>query len=171
MTGLSDQIESNQNAISQADRRLGEQEQELASLSKTAREALARAEEAGKLAEGTLVSETVLSNDQVSFGLDKSQLSDEGRQALDQFADPLMAKNAGIYIEIQGHTDASGAEAYNLRLGERRAESVRRYLNLEHSLPLHRMGVISYGESAPSYDNSTPEGRSRNRRVVLVVLR
>jgi outer membrane protein OmpA-like peptidoglycan-associated protein len=47
---------------------------------------------------------------------------------------------------------------------------VRRYLNLEHGIPLHRMSVISYGEAAPVADNDSKEGRAQNRRVALVVL-
>ena len=51
-----------------------------------------------------------------------------------------------------------------------RAEAVRRYLNQKHSIPLHRINVISYGESAAVADNATRQGRSQNRRVALVVL-
>ncbi|HVR30200.1 MAG TPA: OmpA family protein, partial [Thermoanaerobaculia bacterium] len=64
----------------------------------------------------------------------------------------------------------SGPEDYNLMLGEQRAESVRRYLNMEHGIPLHRMSVISYGETAPVVDNDSREARAQNRRVALVVL-
>ena len=56
-------------------------------------------------------------------------------------------------------------------VGEKRAEAVRRYLSRAHKLPLHRMSVISYGESAPIADNATREGRGQNRRVSLVVLK
>ena len=57
-----------------------------------------------------------------------------------------------------------------MNLGEKRAEAVRRYLSREQGLPLHRMSIISYGESEPIADNSTAAGRAHNRRVVLVVL-
>lgn len=138
--------------------------------SKTAHEALERAKEAGKLAEGKLLYETVLSDDKVKFGLNRSSLSDEARAALDEFANQLKAENRGVYIEIQGHTDSSGAEEYNYQLGLDRAEAVKRYLNQQHDIPLHRMSVISYGESEPVADNSTRDGRAQNRRVNLVVL-
>ena len=55
-------------------------------------------------------------------------------------------------------------------LGEQRAEAVRLYLNAQHGLPLHRMSLISYGESAPVADNGTHQERALNRRVALVVL-
>ena len=63
-----------------------------------------------------------------------------------------------------------GPKEYNEQLGEERAEAVRLYLNREHALPLHRMSVISYGESVPAADNRNRDGRAQNRRVVLVVL-
>jgi outer membrane protein OmpA-like peptidoglycan-associated protein len=63
-----------------------------------------------------------------------------------------------------------GDDAYNMILGERRAEAVRRYLSQTGGMALHRMSVISYGKAAPIADNATPEGRAMNRRVTLVVL-
>jgi len=139
--------------------------------SKTAQEALQRAIDAGKLAEGKLLYETVLTDDKVKFGFDTSDLSPEAKAAIDQFASELKSQNAGVYIEIQGHTDSVGSEKYNEELGLLRAEAVRRYLSQQHSFPLHRINVISYGESSSVADNSTREGRSQNRRVALVVLR
>ncbi|HVS66448.1 MAG TPA: OmpA family protein [Thermoanaerobaculia bacterium] len=171
MSDIESQVERNQTAIADADRHNEQQDTEIAETSKTAQQALDRALAAGKLAEGTLVSETVLAEDRVKFGFEKADLTEEARTALDDFATPLKQENKGIYIEIQGHTDSSGPEPFNLALGEQRAESVRRYLNREHGFPLHRMSVISYGESEPAVDNNTRDGRQQNRRVVLVVLR
>ena len=157
------QVEANQT-------RLAEQQAQLDSLSQTSREALERALAAGKLAEGKFLYETVLSDDRVRFGFDSSELSDEARVMLDDLAADLRQRNEDIYIEIQGHTDATGSDDYNLDLGRHRAEAVQRYLNLRHAVALHRMSVVSYGESAPVTDNDTRDGRSANRRVVLVVL-
>ena len=157
------QVEANQT-------RLAEQQAQLDSLSQTSREALERALAAGKLAEGKFLYETVLSDDRVRFGFDSSELSDEARVMLDDLAADLRQRNEDIYVEIQGHTDATGSDDYNLDLGRQRAEAVERYLNLRHAVALHRMSVVSYGESAPVTDNDTRDGRSANRRVVLVVL-
>ena len=139
-------------------------------VSDTAMEALERAIAAGKLAEGKFIYETALSDDRVKFGFDTAELSEGAAMALDEFAAALREENADVFVEIQGHTDGTGSETYNLELGEGRAEAVRRHLNAAHEVPLHRMSVISYGESAPIADNSTREGRAQNRRVVLVVL-
>ena len=87
-------------------------------------------------------------------------------EALDQLGAVLVRENRNIFIEIQGHTDATGTEEYNYELGLKRAESVRRHLS-DSGIPLHRMSVISYGESKPVADNGTREGRRANRRVVF----
>jgi peptidoglycan-associated lipoprotein len=148
-----------------------EQDEQITQVSRTAQEALQRAQEAGKLAEGKLLYETVLSDDQVRFGFDKAGLSDEARSALDTFATPIVNDNQNVYVEIQGHTDSVGSDTYNEELGLERAEAVRRYLNMQHKIPLHRMSVISYGETAPVVENDDRDARAKNRRVVLVVLR
>lgn len=157
--------------VEEAQTKIRAHDEQIAQVSRTAQEALQRAQEAGKLAEGKLLYETVLSDDKVRFGFDKSSLSDEARAALDTFAQPLVGDNGGVYIEIQGHTDSVGSETYNEELGLERAEAVRRYLNMQHKIPLHRMSVISYGEAAPVTTNDSRDGRAQNRRVVLVVLR
>ena len=66
--------------------------------------------------------------------------------------------------------DSSGPDYTNLKIGEQRAEVVRRYLAMQHGFALHRMNAISYGETAPIADNKTRAGRAENRRVTLVVL-
>lgn len=163
MDGIEGQVEANQT-------RLDEHEEEIAELSSTAQDALDRALAAGQLAEGKFLYETVLSDDQVRFGFNQSTLSPEAMAALDQFVSELTARDENVFIEIQGHTDSVGDPAYNMILGERRADAVRRYLSKEGGVALHRMSVISYGVTAPIADNSSPEGRAMNRRVTLVVL-
>jgi outer membrane protein OmpA-like peptidoglycan-associated protein len=75
-----------------------------------------------------------------------------------------------VYLEIEGHTDSTGSEAYNHTLGLRRADAVRDYLNRSGGIPLHAMSTISLGEGDPVADNSSSTGRSQNRRVVVRVL-
>jgi len=151
--------------------RLTRNEGEIARLSDNTREALERATAAGRLAEGKLLYEVVLKNDSLRFGSDSANLGKQARAALDEFAAKLKRDDDKVFIEIQGHTDSRGEAATNLRLGEMRAEAVRRYLNIEAGIPLHRMSVISYGEARPIASNVNRQGRAQNRRVVLVVLR
>lgn len=150
--------------------RIAKNETDIAQLSKTAQEAVERANAAGKLAEGKLVYEVVMSEEKLKFGHSKTVLSKDAEAALDEFATKLKGDNKNVFIEIQGHTDSTGEAGPNLKIGEARAEAVRRYLNMKGGIPLHRMSVISYGESAPVADNKVKAGRQENRRVVLVVI-
>jgi outer membrane protein OmpA-like peptidoglycan-associated protein len=135
----------------------------------TAKDALERATAAGKLAEGKFLYQLVLQDDSVKFPLNKYELSPEAQARLTEFAEKLKSENKNVYVEIQGHTDASGTDQYNEQLGEERAEAVRRFLNHD-GLALNRMATISYGEKSPVQPNETKEGRAANRRVVLVVM-
>src|SRR6185436_8648152 len=142
----------------------------IAELSQSAQEALKRAQEAGVLAKGKVVFEQTFAEDRVKFKTDKYDLSAEAKTALDEFGTRVKGLTDQYFIEIQGHTDDTGSEGHNEELGQRRAESVRRYLSREHKLPLVRMSTISYGDTLPVESNKTRAGRTANRRVVLVVL-
>ncbi len=150
--------------------RLTKNESDIALVSKTAQEALERAAAAGKLAAGKMAFEVVLSEDKVKFDTNKALLSKEAMAALDAFVARVRAENRSVYIEIQGHTDSIGSEAVNLKVGQKRADAVRRYLHVKGGLPLHRLSAISYGETVQVASNMNRDGRAQNRRVVLVVL-
>jgi outer membrane protein OmpA-like peptidoglycan-associated protein len=102
----------------------------------------------------------------VVFGLNKSDLSDDAKAALNEAASGLQERTNYV-IEIRGFTDASGDEIYNVGLSQRRADSVVRYLTVEHKIPLYRVHVIGVGEAEPAADNKTKAGREQNRRVEL----
>jgi peptidoglycan-associated lipoprotein len=131
----------------------------LATVSASAKEALERALAAGKLAEGKLLYEAVLTDDVAQFPFDKATLSKSAKAELKTFADKLKADNQNVYIEIQGHTDNIGGKPGNLELGQKRADAVMSYLNSEFGIPLHRMSALSYGESRPVADNSGAKSR------------
>jgi peptidoglycan-associated lipoprotein len=164
------QVEANQQDISNLKTSDAAQNEKLAQLSDTAREALDRATEAGKLAKGKFIMEVTLTDNDVHFGFDKAELSKEAKSALDAFAEKVKGMDKNVYIEIQGNTDNIGSDKYNLKLGQMRADNVMRYLNMEQGIPLNRMSAVSYGEYKPIADNKTREGRAQNRRVTLVVL-
>ena len=149
--------------------RVDEHQTHLTQLDQTTKEALDRATAAGKLAEGKFLYSMVLSDDSVKFPVDSAKLSPEARERLTAFADKLKTDNSNVYLEIQGHTDARGSVSINERLGEERAEAVRRFMN-QHGVPLNRMATISYGKAEPVADNKTRTGRAQNRRVVMVVM-
>ena len=144
-------------------------DQHVTAVEGTAKDALDRAMAAHKLAEGKFLYSEVLSDDSMKFRVNKYDLSPEATARLDAFIEKLKSDNRNVYIEVQGHTDATGAKNYNYQLGEERAEAVRRYLN-QHGVALNRVSTISYGPDAPVQPNNTREGRQANRRVVLIVL-
>lgn len=145
-------------------------ESRIAQISQSAQEALKRAREAGVLAKGEVAFEQSFSEDRIKFATGSADLDDAARGALDEFANRLKQLEAAYYVEIQGHTDDSGSEYGNELLGQRRADSVRRYLSRQHQIPLSRMNTISYGDSLPVQSNATAAGKAANRRVVVVVL-
>ena len=158
-----------QTQVETAQTRVREHDTHLADLDKSTRDALERAEAAGKLAEGKFVYSLVLSDDAVKFPVNRHELSKEAQAKLTEFAEKLKGENKNVYLEIQGHTDASGGTEYNYSLGEARAEAGRRFLS-KQGIALNRMSTISYGEDEPVSKNTSRKGRSQNRRVVVVVL-
>ena len=104
----------------------------------------------------------------VTFEVNSAQLTAASRPILDGVADGLR-KHPRLRVELQGHTDSSGADAYNLQLSQRRANSVREYL-LSQGVPAAQLTARGYGETQPITDNTSNEGRSKNRRVVMHVI-
>jgi outer membrane protein OmpA-like peptidoglycan-associated protein len=169
VAAVDEKITSTQSQADQEKARIAEHNEMLARLDKTSRDAYERAEAAGKLAEGKFLYNVTLQDDGYKFKLNKYALSDEEKAKLMDFANKLKSDNRNVYIEIQGHTDATGTADYNMTLGEERAEAVRLFLN-EQGVALNRMNTISYGETAPVADNKTKAGRAQNRRVNIVVM-
>ena len=109
----------------------------------------------------------VLNN--IFFDTDKFDLKPESKEELAIVVD-LMKTNAGMVIEISGHTDNQGAADYNLKLSESRAKSVVSYL-VAAGVPAARLKFKGYGDSRPAAANDTEEGRAKNRRIELVILK
>lgn len=163
-------IESVAGQVEQVQQHQKEQDTQLASLSQEAKDALKRATDAGVLAKGKVAFQQTFGEDRIKFKVNKYELNDEAKAALDEFATKVKGLTDQYYIEIQGHTDDTGGSRYNEDLGQRRADSVRRYLSRQDGLPLMRMSTISYGDTLPVAPNKTKAGRAQNRRVVIVVL-
>lgn len=162
ISDVESQVEQTQSQLRQHDQKIQE-------LDKSTQDALTRAQEAGKLAAGKFNYAVVISDDKAHFPVNGTQLSKEAKEQLDDFVEKLKGDNKNVFLEVQGHTDSTGSAEYNMRLGQERAEAVRRYLN-EKGVALNRMSTISYGDTEPAESNKTKAGRSKNRRVVIVVL-
>jgi OmpA-OmpF porin, OOP family len=104
----------------------------------------------------------------VTFDVNSANLTGQSMPVLNELAAGLK-KYPRLRVELQGHTDNSGADAYNLTLSQKRANSVREYL-LQQGVPGAQLSAKGYGESQPIESNTTPDGRAKNRRVVMLVL-
>jgi len=177
MSGIETQVEANQKRIEETGQRLEGVKSEVGDVRRIGSEAGSKAEKAGAradqaydLAKGKLVYTVVISEVAGQFATSRYELSEEARKKLDELAAKLKSDNANVYLEIQGHTDSTGGEEYNILLGQRRADAARQYLNAVHGIPLHKMSVISFGKSKPVADNGTRDGRAQNRRIEVRVL-
>ena len=104
----------------------------------------------------------------MNFEFDRAQVRAVAAVVLDEAA-RILRENADVRISVDGHTDATGPEAYNQTLSERRAKAVKSYL-VENGVRADRLSTRGYGESNPIASNDTREGRELNRRVELKVL-
>ena len=110
----------------------------------------------------------VVLNADTFFDFDKSTLKPEGRQVLDQVAAQADTINLETLIAT-GHTDSIGTEAYNQKLSERRANTVKQYL-ISKGVPADRIYAEGKGELQPVASNKTREGRAQNRRVEIEIV-
>ena len=101
------------------------------------------------------------------FNFDKSVIKKEEETKLNYLLELVQTFEGTIRLE--GHTDNSGTEAYNLNLSAKRSKKVYQYL-LRYGIKKEEITVVNYGESQPAADNATREGRALNRRVVVVLL-
>jgi outer membrane protein OmpA-like peptidoglycan-associated protein len=102
---------------------------------------------------------------QVNFSSDSAVLTDADKATLDELAATL-GRLKFVSGTVEGHTDSTGTDEYNLGLSERRAQAASDYLQSK-GIAVGRMKAVGLGESQPVADNSTAEGRAQNRRVVL----
>lgn len=112
--------------------------------------------------------------DGANFAFNSANLPKEAQREIDSFLSDFNGESAGadgMVFMIAGHTDNVGAEDFNYELGKKRADAVSRYLITKKSVDPLRVVSVSYGESAPVENNSTIQGRAKNRRVEILVYR
>jgi len=171
---LTTEVEKTQERVTRNETRIDDVSREsqagIADAKGSADKALVRATEAERAAKGKLIYTVTLSNDKVTFPINRAAVSPDAQSLIDQAIAELKAENRGVFFEIEGHTDSTGPEAYNVKLGEDRALAVRNYLHDQHNIALNRIELISYGEAKPVVDNKSRANRAQNRRVVIKVL-
>lgn len=102
----------------------------------------------------------------INFDFDKAVIKAPYYPTLDEVVQ-IMNKYSYLNVEVEGHTDSVGTDAYNQKLSERRANAVRDYLVNKGGISPSRLTTIGYGETKPVTSNATKEGRAKNRRVEL----
>ena len=133
----------------------------------TARAALQKAEAAAGYT--GYVEYAALGEREVNFEFDSYQIEKIGKDILDEIG-TAMQQHPELILEIEGHTDYVGSDDYNLMLGQKRTESVKRYLADKYSIALHRMFYISFGKTKPKELADTRTGQAAQRRAVLRLL-
>ena len=101
----------------------------------------------------------------ITFDFDSTAIRPQFRQTLDQVADTL-SRYDQTYVDVYGHTDSVGSDAYNQGLSERRASAVADYL-VTRGVQSARLGTRGFGETQPVAPNDSEEGRAENRRVEI----
>ncbi len=106
--------------------------------------------------------------DGVTFAVDSSAISPTFQRTLDSIANSMIQYPNSL-IDVYGHTDSTGSDAYNQALSERRAQAVANYL-ISHGVSSSRIRWQGFGETQPVVSNDTEEGRARNRRVEIKIV-
>jgi len=107
----------------------------------------------------------------VLFAFNSAELSPEATHTLDELGKALTSNDLKSYcFVVEGYTDSVGSDAYNLKLSQRRAQSVVRYLKEHFQIEEERLQSTGYGKQKPIADNSTEDGRQKNRRVQVANL-
>src|SRR5690606_17889051 len=104
----------------------------------------------------------------VTFAFDRAEVQPQFYPVLDNLAGTLQQYNQTI-IEVAGHTDSVGSDAYNQQLSQNRAEAVASYLN-SRGIMRDRMITVGAGETRPVASNDTDAGRAANRRVEITLV-
>jgi outer membrane protein OmpA-like peptidoglycan-associated protein len=140
--------------------------------------AQSRADQANQLADATrsrlgqvvdnIDNYKLVNTESILFGLNRHALTKESKAQLDAAAQKVQGTK-NFVLEVQGFADATGSAAHNLALSQRRADSVVRYLTVQHNLPIRKISVLGVGEEDPNADNKTRDGRKQARRVDVKV--
>ena len=104
----------------------------------------------------------------VTFDFDSATLKPQFHAVLDKVSATLAEYNQTV-VQVAGHTDSTGSRDYNMKLSQRRADSVKSYL-ITRGVPAQRLQTIGVGPDRPVADNGTEEGRAQNRRVEITIV-
>jgi OOP family OmpA-OmpF porin len=104
----------------------------------------------------------------IEFDFDKAVVKPQYHSDIERVANFLRAYPKTT-VDLEGHTDSKGSEEYNMKLSQRRADNVKKYIVEKFNIDAARISPTGYGESQPVASNETDEGRQQNRRVVTII--
>src|SRR5881628_2178570 len=104
----------------------------------------------------------------IFFETNSSKMGLDSRAVVDEIGSFMKAYENTV-VDIDGNTDATGSRGYNVQLSRDRAAAVKQYLIERYGFPAARMRTVGNGPDRPISDNSTPEGREKNRRTDIKV--
>lgn len=104
----------------------------------------------------------------ITFATDQSYISSGFNDTLDAIA-KVMKKYEKTYLSVEGHTDSTGKDSYNMMLSQQRAQSVKSYL-VNQAIMAERISTIGYGETRPVVSNDNASNRAKNRRVEIQIV-
>ena len=117
-----------------------------------------------------VTNEEIKLKENVDFENDSAKLLPSSTPLLDEVVSVMKDHPEIEHVRVGGHTDSNGNKAHNLKLSDERAASVKQYL-VDHGIAPERLASKGYGEKRPIADNKTDEGRAKNRRVDIHILR
>ncbi|MBN2354832.1 PorV/PorQ family protein [candidate division KSB1 bacterium] len=154
-------------AAQEAEERTRKLEEEIAN--RLARIQQIAAESQGKIEVEPKSREKILVSMRINFDFDKANIRPEEFPTLHQVAE-ILDTYPEAQVQLSGHTDWIGTDVYNIRLSQRRIDSVMVYLINKENIPRQKFYMpVGYGESRPIADNKTDKGRFRNRRVEFLL--
>jgi outer membrane protein OmpA-like peptidoglycan-associated protein len=112
----------------------------------------------------------IVINEKVQFEFDSHRILPVSHDLLNEVAQVIKDNPQIKKIEVEGHASSEGSESHNLRLSDRRANSVMQYLTRQGQIPREMLQAKGYGISRPIASNDTDEGREKNRRVEFTIL-
>jgi outer membrane protein OmpA-like peptidoglycan-associated protein len=156
------EVEARTEAAQRAEAAAARATQEREEARKRMQEALGRIAETRDSARGLIVNLP-----DILFDTAKSTLQPQAREVISRIAGILMVQ-PGLSLKIEGHTDSQGSDEYNMTLSQHRAESVKEYLT-QAGVKQEIITTQGLGETTPVADNSTADGRQKNRRVEIII--
>lgn len=111
----------------------------------------------------------ILINEKVMFAVNSDKIQEVSFDLLNEVAKVIKENPQIQKIEIQGHASAEGGDSHNMKLSDRRAKAVRKFLTGKGGVSKDHLTSKGYGETQPIASNDTDDGREKNRRVEFVI--